>query len=380
MDLISNSLYDVRAQYGHLILVCLGSDEQKCIELQHELSRAGYAYLFFPISEDTLSKRDYISDITRALDTCSCLVPIITDGLFAEDYQVYRNVFWFVAGYMHTKHSGAIVPFLCEGDGRALSYTPLKNANLATSETEIVRTLENKFSNSLMKSHYYDNYLLNFYAYKRILYRRVTFKCRIYEDAFRRIAQTMEYEWGSGSDAKLDRFLGANLMSAYKVLSFGCDNALEPQFEPYKDEIYPSENGLSSSIICNSSYSVLDDDDRAATGIHAEIDVEAVVPVHKLFGVYFKCYFSLRQSDYFWMLPMLFSRDIGKLDFAVPPTDDEIEDPAYWRSIYPENTHVDFRRARLYLSLGLERLNTEKSIILTPEVGVGKTADYIFPQ
>lgn len=380
MDLISNSAYDVRAQYGHLILVCLGSDEQKCLELQQELSRAGYAYLFFPISEDTLSKRDYLSEVTKALDACSCLVPVITDGLFAEDTQVFRNVFWFVEGYMHAKRSGAIVPYLCEGEGRELSYTPLKNANLATTAGDVVRTLENKFADRLMKSHYYDNYLLNFYAYKRILYRRVTLKCRIYEDAFRHICEAMEYEWGGGSEAKLDRFLAANLMCAYKVLSFGCDNAIEPQFEPYREEIHPSENGLASSITCKSSYNVLDDDDRAATGVHAEMDIEVVVPVHKLFGVYFKCYLTLRQPDYFWMLPTLFSRDLGKYDFSVPPSDDEMEDPAYWKRIYPQNTHVDFRRARLYFSLGLERLNAEKSIILTPEMGVGTTADYIFPQ
>lgn len=380
MDVISNSPYDVRSQYGHLILVCLGSDEQKCIELQQELSRAGYAYLFFPISEDTLSKRDYLSEVTKALDACSCLVPVITEGLFAEETQVYRNVFWFVEGYMHAKRSGAIVPYLCEGEGRQLSYTPLKNANLATNAAEVVKTLENKFADRLMKSHYYDNYLLNFYAYKRILYRRVTLKCRIYENAFKRICEAMEYEWGTGSESKLDRFLSANLMCAYKVLSFGSDNAIDPQFEPYREEIHPSENGLASSIICNSSYSVLDDDDRIATGVHAEMDIEVVVPVHKLFGVYFKCYMTLRQPDYFWMLPTLFSRDLGKHEFTVMPDDDQLEDPNYWRGIYPENAHVDFRRARLYFSLGLERLNVAKSIILTPEMGVGIHADYIFPQ
>ena len=381
MDVISNSPYDVRAQYGHLILVCLGTDEQKCQQLQQELSRAGYAYLFFPISEETLSRRDYLSEVTKALDTCSCLIPVITDGLFQKETQIYRNVFWFAVGYMHAKRSGAILPFLCEGEGRPLSSTPLKNANLAGCAADVIKTLEHKFSNKLMKSHYYDNYLLNFYAYKRILYRRVTLKCRIYEDAFRRIYEAMEYEWGSGySESKLDRFLASNLMCAYKVLSFGCDNALEPQFEPYREEIHPSENGLASSIICNSTYSVLDDDDRSATSVHAEIEIEAIVPVHKLFGVYLKCYLKLRQADYFWMLPTLFSRDIGKYDFSSPPDDDQLEDPSYWKSIYPKNTHLDFRKGRLYFSLGLERLNAEKSIILTPEMGVGETADYIFPQ
>ena len=380
MDVISNSPFDMRSQYGHLILVCLGSDEQKCVELQRELNRAGYAYLFFPISEETLSKRDYLGEVTKALDGCSCLIPVITEGLFAEETQVYRNVFWFVEGYMHAKRSGSIVPYLCEGDGRQLSYTPLKNANLAMSAAEVVKTLENKFSDSLMKSHYYDNYLLNFYAYNRIIYRRVTLKCRIYENAFKRIAEAMEYEWGAGSESKLDRFLSANLMCAYKVLSFGCDNAVDPQLEPYREEIHPSENGLASSIVCKSSYNVLDDDERAATGIHAEMDVEVVVPVHKLFGVYFKCYMTLRQPDYFWMLPTLFSKDLGKNPLTVLPDDDELESPSYWNNIYPENTFVDFRKSRLYFSLGLERLNAAKSIILTPEMGVGKHADYIFPQ
>ena len=380
MDIISNSPYDVRSQYGHLILVCLGSDEQKTIALQRELNRAGYSYLFFPISEDTLLKRDYMAEITKSLDTCSCLIPIITDGLFAEETQIYRNVFWFVEGYMHAKYQNSIVPFICEGDGHQLSYTPLKNANLAKTPDEVIKTLENKFADRLMKSHYYDNYLLNYYAYNRILYRRVKLKCRIYENAFQRIREAMEYEWGTGSEAKLDRFLSSNLMTQYKVLGFGCDNAIDPQLEPYRDEIHPSESGLLSSIICKSSYTVLDDDIRDATGIHAEIDIEIVIPVHKLFGVYFKCYMTLRQPDYFWMLPTLFAHDLGNQELSVMPTDDELESPSYWKGVYPENAYVDFKRSRLYFSLGLERRNTEKSIILTTEMGVGMHADYIFPQ
>lgn len=380
MDLLSNAPYDVRSHYGHLIIVCLESDEQKCQALQQELSRAGYSYLFFPISEETLSRRDYLSEVIKALDTCSCLIPVITDGLLSEETRIWRNVFWFVVGYLHAKRTGGIVPYLCEGDGRFLSQTPLKNANLATSTAEVVKTLENRYATKLMKNHYYDNYLLNFYAFKRILYRRVTLKCRIYEDAFRHICNVMEYEWGNAAEAKLDRFLSANLTCAYKILSFGCDNGLEPQFEPYREEIHPSENGFSSSISCRSTYNVLDDSDRDATGVHAEFEVEVIVPVHKLFGVYFKCYMALRQSDYFWMLPTLFARDLGKCNFQAPPTDDEMEDPAFWKKVFPKETFTDFRKGRLYFSLGLERKNSEKSIILTPEMGVGETADYIFPQ
>ncbi len=380
MDLISNTPYDVHSRYGHLILVCLESDEQKCQALQQELSRAGYAYLFFPISEETLSRRDYMNEIIKALDSCSCLVPIITDTLFSEDMRIFRNVFWFVTGYMQSKKEGGIVPFLCEGDGRALAYTPLKNANLAITEGEVVKTLEHKYSSKLMKNYYYDNYMLNFYAFKRILYRKVTLKCRIFENAFQHVCKAMEYEWGSGAEAKLDRFLSANLACAYKILSFGCDNAIEPQFVPYKDEMHPSEAGLSSSIRCLGSYNVLDDKEREITGVHAEFNVEIVVPVHKLFGVYFKCYLNLHQPDYFWMLPVLFSQDIGKYDFSVPPTDDEMEDPSYWKRVFSDRSFADFRKGRLYFSLGLERKNSEKSIILTPEMGVGNSADYIFPQ
>ncbi len=380
MDLLSNSLYDVRAQYGHLILVCLESDEQKCQALQLELSKSGYAYLFFPISEDTLSRRDYLSEVTKALDTCSCLIPIITDGLLEESSAVYRNIFWFVIGYMQAKCAGGIVPYLADGDGLHLSFTPLKNANLATTSAEVVKTLETKYASRLMKSHYYDNYLLNYYAYKRIMYRRISLKCRIYEDAFRHVCQAMEYEWGNAPEAKLDRFLASNLFCAYKVLSFGCENALDPQFEPYREEIHPSENGLASSIICKSAYTVTDDHERAITGVHAEIDIEAVIPVHKLFGVYFKCYIGFKQKDYFWMIPVLFSRDLGKYDFSVPPDDDQMEDPAYWKKLFPANTYADFKKGRLYFSLGLERLNASKSIVLTPEMGVGSTADFIFPQ
>jgi len=380
MELISNALYDLRSNYGHLIMVCLGADEQKCQPLQLELSKAGYAYTFFPISQDTLSRRDYLSKITEALDSCSCLIPVITDGLFADESVIYRNIFWFVIGYIQAKGNGGIVPYLAEGDGMHLSVTPLKNANLATTGTEVVKTLEHKYSHRLMKSQYYDNYLLNYYASKRILYRRLTLKCKIYEDAFQHIRQAMEYEWGTAAETKLDRFLATNLMCAYKVLGFGTENALEPQLEPYREEMHPNENGFASSVICKSAYNVVDSAECELTGVHAELDIEVVVPVHKLFGVFFKCYLSIKQADYFWMLPVLFSQDIGKLQASLLPDDDEMEDPKYWSNVFPENVYANFRKGRLYFSLGLERHNTSKSITLTPEMGVGGTADYIFPQ
>lgn len=378
MDIISNSFYDVRAQYGHLILVCLESDEHKTQQLRRELSKAGYAYIFFPISESMIARRDYLSEILKALDTCSCFIPVISDKLFDESSVICRNIFWFIVGYIQTKCAGGIVPYLAEGTGAQLASTPLKNANLLSGELDVVKTLENKYADRLMKSQYYDNYLLNYYAYNRIIYRRIALKCRIYEKDFQRVCQEMEYEWGSAAELKLDRFLSTNLMCAYKVLSFGCDNAIEPQFEPYKDEIHPSENGLASSIICKSDYCVFDDKDREATGIHAELEIEAVVPVHKLFGVYFKCYIALKERDYFWMVPVLFSQDIGKCDQS--PADDQLEDPSYWKQVLTKGVYANFAKSRLYFSLGFERRNEEKSIIITPEMGVGDTADYIFPQ
>ena len=57
-----------------------------------------------------------------------------------------------------------------------------------------------------------------------------------------------------------------------------------------------------------------------------------------------------------------------------------MEDPSYWKKVLPKGAHADFKKSRLYFSLGFERHNEEKSIALTPEMGVGETADYIFPQ
>ncbi len=380
MDIISNSFYDVRAQYGRLIIVCLEADEKKTQQLRLELSKAGYAYIFFPISRETFARRDYLSEIIKALENCSCFIPVITDNMFDDAYAICRNIFWFTVGYVQTRCAGGIVPFLADGTGEQISATPLKNANVLNKAEDVIKTLENKYAHRLMKSRYYDNYLLNYYAYNRIIYRRISLKCKIYEKDFQRVCEEMQYEWGSSVEVKLDRFLTSNLTCAYKVLGFGCDNAIEPQFEPYKDEIHPSENGLASSIICESSYALVDDAEREETGVHAELTIDAIVPVHKLFGVYFKSYISLKQTDYFWIVPVLFSRDVGKCVSSESPTDDQLEDPVYWNGVFSKGAHVDFGKSRLYFSLGFERHNEEKSIVLTPEMGVGVTADYIFPQ
>lgn len=386
MDLLSNTPYDVRSHYGNLILVYLGSDEEKCKALKTELEKAGYSYMPFPISADTLLRHDYLSGVTKALDSCACLIPVISDDLFDDSARIYSNIFWLVIGYMQAKcYSGGIVPYLAEDqECQGLASTPLQNANLARTGADVVRALENRYSNRLMKSHYYDNYELNDYAQKRIIYRRITFKCRIYEDAFQRTCKIMEYDHGDRAEADLERLLVRNIGCSYKVLSFGCENALVPQLEPYREEIHPSESGLTSSIKCSSSYAVTDEVERIQTGVHAEVEVEAVIPVHKLFGVYFKCYIEFKKKDYFWIIPMLFSRDLGKCDINALTDDDLdnlIENPEYGNTLFPENAYIDSQKGRLYFSLGLDKyVNSDKSIVLTPEMGVGSVADFIFPQ
>jgi len=380
MELISNLPCDTRSRYGHLILVCLDCDEKKTQSLQSELHKAGYPYLFFSISEDALARRDFLPEIIRALNSCSCLIPVISDNLFKEEATICRNVFWFIIGYMRSKCSNGFVPYLIDGDGLRLSITPLKNENLSTSSEYIVKTLENKYSKYLMKSHYYDNYLLNYYAYKRITYRRVKIKCHIYEDAFKHICKAMEYEWGNDSETMLDQFLASKLFCAYRVLSFGADTAVEPQCEPYRNEIHLSENAIAASTSCNTVYTVLSPKHRISNGVHAEIDIDTILPVHRLFGVYFKFYLSIKEKDYFWMLPVLFSRDLTSSEFSILPDDEQIEDESYWSRVFSKETHLDFKNGNLYFGLGLEGGSRENTLKLTSKMGVGSTADYIFPQ
>ena len=82
MEIISNSYYDVRAKYGHLILVCLAADEEKTQPLRQALSKAGYAYVYFPISKETFARRDYLSEIIQALDTFTLSPYQITIGQY----------------------------------------------------------------------------------------------------------------------------------------------------------------------------------------------------------------------------------------------------------------------------------------------------------
>lgn len=380
MEFLANVPYDLRAQYGHLIVLGLESEEEKSEPLRRALDMAGYPYLYFPLSEHAMSRSEYFKEICAALDRCACLIPVFGDTFWLPESQYLRNLMWFAVGYVRAVAAGACIPLLLSENRGALSGSPLKNANILFDHEQVLETLRARYHSKLLKNNYYRDYQVNLYASRRIMYRRIAMKFRIYESAYRYVTDILSESYGSNIYRRFDHFLEQNLSCGCKIISFGCDNAVEPQLEPFRQEMHPDISELPQVLLGKTSYDLLEAKERDITGVHAEYRCEVLVPVHKLFGVYLKPYLKLKDADLFGILAPLFAPDLFSFDITTAPAQADFEDLSFWKQAYPSSMFINEEKRRLYFTFDFEDTTNRKRLQPTPEMGLGTQADYIFPQ
>ena len=378
MELLSNSTFDIKDYCGNIVLLYTEDSAEHIAALREILDYTGYAYLCQPIDRYTVERRNFVEEADRTLNGCACLIPVLSKSLLLPENQIFRSLYWYSVGYMRANSHEAIVP-LCFGEDKVdLAGTPLQGIDIIYDTDTLMQTLSDKFSSRILRYNYYENRTVNLYASRRIFYRCLHMRFKIYESSFQNAKQCYkEYTSHRISDNDFDEYLSENLVCGARVISFGMEEHLDAPMLPYREEVHPYVTDYPKTITGKKSYCILTDEERENTGVRAEFNIDVLLPVHRLLGTYFKCYFSLHDSE----CPVSFLLALLESDFTKQESEDFCgdipEELDYWYNIYPENIYIDDKLGRFYFSSGLTNVNE-----ITPDAkfGVGNTIDYVYPQ
>lgn len=378
MELLSNSKFDIKEYYGNIVIMYTEDSVEFIAELRELLDYTGYAYICRQISRRTVERRNFAEEADRLLSGCACFIPVLSRELMAPENQIFKSLFWYSVGFMRANYQEAIIPMCFTGDNLELAGTPLQGIDILFDTDTLMQTLSDKFSTKLLRYNYYENRKVNLYASRRIFYRCIHLRFKIWETAFQNARQMYrEYTSHRISDGDFDEFLSDNLVCGARVISFGMEEQLTPPLEPYRNEVHPYVTDYPKTIVGKKSYILLTDEDRERTGVRAEFSIDVLLPVHKLLGTYFKCYFSCRETE----CPVDFLLALLESDFTLEEAEDfEGEIPEgldYWRGKYPADVHIDEKLGRFYFSIGMSYVSKP---VPDPSYGIGDTIDYIYPQ
>lgn len=378
MELLSNSKFDIKEYYGNIVIMYTEDSAEQVAHLRELLDYTGYVYVCQPISRRTVERRNFAEEADRILSDCACFIPMLSRELMAEENQVFKSFFWYSVGYMRANYQESIIPLCLGGDRIDLGGSPLQGIDIIFDTDTLMQTISDKFSSKLLRYNYYENRKVNLYASRRIFYRCIHLRFKIWESSFQNAKQYYrEYTSHRISDGDFDEYLSENLICGARVISFGQEERLTPPLMPYRDEVHPYVTDYPKTIAGKKSYVLLTDEEREKTGVRAEFSIDVLLPVHRLLGTYFKCYFACREAE----CPVDFLLALLESDFTGNEAEDlggELpEDISYFSEKYPDEVHIDEKLARFYFSIGLkssEKTHTDESL------GVGNSIDYIYPQ
>lgn len=382
MQIISNKPFDIQMRCGQLVVLCTEQDRDAAAPLCEALGIAGYSFRQIVLCAEELARRSFIRELDSALEGCACLVPVLTEHLFAPG-DLYATLFWYALGYTRARLPQSVLPYVPYGDGGKISATPLKNQNLAKTVENLLLTLATDYSGKILQTVFYNDHVLNAYASRRILYRRLVLRFSVSDYAFMRACRILDGYRGADSPETTDAFFGENLRCGCKIISFGTKDILLPQFVPYAAEIYPDRDEVPRAMLGRNVYHVLSAAERAAPQsghIHAVFTVDLLVPVHRLFGVYLKPYLKFGDPDCMWLLPLLFDGDFGHEQDLDLYSDEQLCDLSFWRKRYCDYFFFDEEKRRMYFPLGLPSSEREEMILPAEQNRVGRHMEYLFPQ
>lgn len=380
MELLSTTQFDIRECCGNIVVLYTHDRVDDVAKLKDLLDYAGYAYVCHPVGAEYALRRDFKED-ERMLDGCACFIPVLSESLRQPENQLYRSVFWYYAGYMRARSNDSIVPYYPQKDKDDkfdMSSTPLQGLDILYSSDALMQTISNKYSSRLLCHNYYENRAVNMYASRRIFYRCLRFKFVLRETCFRNAKEFYkEYTSRNITDNAFDEYLLENIVCGCRVVSFGNENLLTPPLMPYRDEVHPYITDYPQTIRGKKSYVLYNEEKQAETGIHAEMYMDVILPIHKLLGTFYKCYITCEDADVPVFLPLaLFESDFTGEE-AEDYGDELIEDSASWYAIYPDTVHIDEKLRRFYFDTELKNVNP---VTPDPDLGIGESIDYIYPQ
>ena len=376
MRLLSYSKFDITSYYGNLVILYPEGMEAEVKPILSALDNHGYAYLAHSVGPTLVMQGKALLEITELLDTCTCLVPVLSSAICSPEGDITKGMFWYFIGYVRARVKDAIVPYIPPTQRCELKGTPIQTCNFITTPGELIDTIADNFSGKLLRNRYYEDNVTNLYAARRIDYHCLCLCFDIYEAAFqnakRYYADSVDEDV---PDSVFDTYIECALNVGCKILSFGVESRMEPQMMVYRDEVHPVPSKEPRSRMGRRSYRRLPDDEAEKTGIRARLYVDVLVPVHKILGVYLKAYFEWQESGLGISMPLaLLEPDFmgGKVSEYSYGSFASLD---FWRGVYQKEAviHSD----RVYFTLNKK---PDNPLCIDAALGLGETLDYVYPQ
>ncbi|MBQ9782207.1 MAG: hypothetical protein IJW26_03385, partial [Clostridia bacterium] len=220
MEVVSNKTLDLKEYFGHIVLMYENKKDEKVERLKDALDVSGYQYFCLPITDEEVDNPVSFEE-TNVFNGCVCLIPVFSKQFFEEKKVYLKSQYWYYIGYVKSICKDAILPFYTdEVKTASLSDTPLHKLDFKNDISSLMVTIDEKYGNKLLCYNYYENKSINKFASKRIMYRDVCVKFKIYQTAFYNAKEYYQsFTSRNISDSAFDEFLAKNIVGGCRVLS-----------------------------------------------------------------------------------------------------------------------------------------------------------------
>lgn len=325
MKILSNEPCDISDYCGNIIVSYLEEDAGEVQDIKDWLQSQGYDYEDNAISPAKLLKSSYCDIYNALLKNCGLYIFPITNN-FNEKFRPRINVILYQAGFLEASSRNRIYPYICKSyrdakkaedarvaSGEDISKDPCKLIDLEQlplrdlERVLSITSLDEKFKESDHKHISVYDYIKKNKPYKAnatdkkinastvslfqrfISYRKLTVHFDITENDINNCiinasSRLLETEKGVIS------WLGDGIQCGTRIFAFGNESTITNSTRPYEEESRIDKD-IALTIPNGRCFFIKNtDDEYTKTKIRGTLVTEFIIPVHKLLGVYYKCF------------------------------------------------------------------------------------------
>lgn len=354
MRLVSNVPFDVTEYCGHLIVTYLSEDKDEVANFLDELRAKGYHFEENAINLHTILNTTRVAEMEEHLEDCGCYILCLTSHFAKPSWRALCNHIWFQIGVLEARHPGSVIPYKAPAAPFIdLSGEPLQRPHIIDKVEELEKVFDGRFRSTLAKCNFYEDEELNRTVRRRLGYTKMEIALQIKKSVFEETLAIYNKNFRKNLDKDgFLRVLRDNLSCGARLISFGSEERLNTHLLPYREEMHTVTN---IDYPINFSCKHVFKPEKEKGELLGEYWLEIILPIHRLLGVNFKCFIKGNKNLPIQCLKKLF-------------------DPNF----LPENDAKMIENSnKLYFSLDFPN---KESFEISEELGIGKQADYLFPQ
>ena len=342
MKILSNEACDISDYCGNVIVSYLNADAKEALEVKKWLELKGYDYVDNEISPLNLFKGSYCDKYNNLLKNCGLYIFIITKN-FNESFRPLINVILYQAGVLEANGKNRIYPYVCQSffdaeeqekkrirAGEDLKNDPYKLIDLEKlplrdyQRPTTISSLDSKFKEE-------DHRQISVYDFvkkevtvdsadnkssdlkesdkeveipsstvslfqKFITYRKITVHFYITEDNMNKCMDVTSRNQLKDEDGIVE-WLDSGIQCGTRIFAFGNDATITNSTRPYEEESR-FEGDIALTIPNGRKFYIKNSDEEyEKTKIKGTLAAEFIIPVHKLLGVYYKCFIRGYDAD-----------------------------------------------------------------------------------